>query len=239
MTLKILIAEDSETNRLLFSMTMRRLAYEADIVANGAEALKHFMRRDYDLVFLDLNMPVMDGVETARQMRQYNKRNTPVYAVSGFLDEGKEAQFGEAGIRRCLIKPLDRGALSGVLSECGLRAPVPEIGTADFLPPASVPQRLLKVYARELCARGAVCEKLGAEHARSALLREAHTVRALGQMLDIKGLEMMAAKLYDMCHGPQEPEAVRAQADIVGTACKAAAEAIEKHIEKAPASSSG
>jgi CheY-like chemotaxis protein len=62
MPLRLLIAEDSATNRLLLSMTMARIGIDADIAANGKEALALFHQHRYDLVFLDLEMPALMSV---------------------------------------------------------------------------------------------------------------------------------------------------------------------------------
>lgn len=223
MPLRILIAEDSETNRLLLSMTMKRLCCDTDIAANGKAALDFFRHNPYDLVFLDLKMPVMDGIAAAREIQKYNKRNTPVYALSGFPDPAAEDLFSSVGIRRCLLKPLDRDKLDSILAECAIEK-------KENLPAAdSPPRKLLPVYARELRSRGGACLEHLKNKEYRALRREGHTIRALAQMLKTPDVEEASALLEQACHD-NSPERMTYQAQRMHTICLNAAENIEKQL---------
>ena len=92
MPLKILIAEDSATNRLLFSMTMKRLGHAADIAVNGMEACQLFRGTHYDLVFLDLNMPVADGIRAAMEINRNNPRGARDIVPSSTLQDDPHAR---------------------------------------------------------------------------------------------------------------------------------------------------
>ena len=67
-SLQILVADDVETNRLLARVILERHGHHVDTVANGAEALDRASRGGYDLVLMDIDMPVMDGIELLREM---------------------------------------------------------------------------------------------------------------------------------------------------------------------------
>lgn len=200
MGLKILIAEDSATNRMLWGAVMTRLGHEADVVASGAEAAEIFARSNYDLVFLDLNMPGLNGIETARRIRKVNARHTPVYAISGYPSEAMVAEFPSVDVRGCLQKPLDREKLEDVVRACGLEAKgsarVPDMPQARALP-----KRVLETCVRELRSRAQACHDFLQEDDRNALWREAHTVRALGDMLSIAQLSQAAAALETAATG--------------------------------------
>lgn len=202
MTLSILIAEDSATNRLLFSMTLARLGHKADIAVNGREALVFFRARPYDLVFLDLNMPLSDGIETAREIRKINTRHTPVYAISGFPAPEQELKFAGAGIARCLLKPLDRLKLDEVIAECGLQEKASAAPGEATSTSSSV---LMRTYVSELRSRAQACLRDHADKDNDAFMRECHTIRSLAQMLGLDELERMAWAI-EMRLGPgQEP----------------------------------
>lgn len=200
MNVKILIADDSATNRLLLSATISRLGHKADIVASGVEALHNFQREDYDLVFLDLNMPLMDGIVTAREIQKINKRGTPVYALTGGPTPEQESRLAETGIKRCIIKPLDREKIQRVFHESGLGTLPSPAHLPDHLP-----DRLLHVYAAELRARGKACADFAQQGDIPSLMHETHTLRALAAMLQTHYIEEAASELEAACAHPDKP----------------------------------
>lgn len=229
MALRILIADDSATNRLLFSATIARMGHQADVVATGSEAIDLFMQNRYDLVFLDINMPVMGGIATAREMHDNNRTHTPVYAISGWINADLEDQMLLAGVRDCLVKPLDRDKLETVIHVCGLGNQAP----APHATPQDIPQKLLAIYARELRSRADACTRYTATGDLSALLREAHTLRALADMLKTPEVERTAGVVEKAAHAllrADPPEARMRVAETIALvrACHTAARAIER-----------
>ncbi|MGV3524841.1 MAG: response regulator [Candidatus Sericytochromatia bacterium] len=71
--MKILLVDDNPANLLLIQKVLQRAGYTSDTAQNGLEALKRCGEGTYDVVFLDVMMPVMDGLETARMLAQQNK----------------------------------------------------------------------------------------------------------------------------------------------------------------------
>lgn len=235
MPLHILIADDSATNRMLFSATVTRMGHQADVVATGREAIDLFAQNSYDLVFLDINMPGIDGITTAKEIHALNKRHTPVYAVSGWIDADTEEQITAAAIRDCLIKPLDREKLTGVITACGLEN---QAAAAPQVQPPDIPKKLLAVYADELRARADACERHYAAADIDGVMREAHTLRALADMLRTPDVERTARIMENQCQQylekPFEPEQVQrvyyeALQDMT-RACYLAARTIERLI---------
>ena len=85
---RILLADDAVAARVLMSALLRRMNLKVDVAENGEEVLWLVQKFCFDLILLDIDMPVMDGVATAEQIRKLEKdgpRRTPIIAVSGYL----------------------------------------------------------------------------------------------------------------------------------------------------------
>jgi CheY-like chemotaxis protein len=228
MPLKILIAEDSATNRLLFSMAMTRLGHQVDIAANGQEAVDMFSENPYDLVFLDLYMPVMNGIEAAYALKRHNTRGAPVYAISGLPPEDMAQRFQEVGIRRCLLKPLDREKLAEVVAETGLDAQAESASVPGAIAPP--PRRLMVTYAHELRSRAESCAEFHRAGDYTGLFREARTIHTLAEMLKDEGLENAA---FAVESASEKKKVGGGVIDALVHACMAAAEKIDRDVNNA------
>jgi len=83
---KILVIDDEEAVRKSFALALEDLPYQVDCVENGKVGVERFSQEHYDLVYLDLKMPEMNGVETLRAIRKQDK-DVPVYIVTAFHKE--------------------------------------------------------------------------------------------------------------------------------------------------------
>lgn len=110
MNKKIIIAEDSSVIQNLTRKILSIQNYEIVSVKNGKEVLDKLNRDAFDLVLLDINMPVMDGVECARQIRASSKseiNQIPIIAITGNAKNYSIDDFKQMGINDYLPKPLD------------------------------------------------------------------------------------------------------------------------------------
>ena len=106
-TARILVAEDNVTNQKVAVGILKNLGYRADTVANGLEAVSSISRIPYDLIFMDVQMPVMDGLEATRSIRGMEAgKHIPIIAMTaGALPQDREACLG-AGMNDHLAKPI-------------------------------------------------------------------------------------------------------------------------------------
>ncbi|MBB6404377.1 response regulator [Arthrobacter sp. AZCC_0090] len=121
----ILIVEDNEVNQLVARSMVAKLGYEADVVADGSEAVAATAASKYAAVLMDCHMPVMDGFEATKAIRerQNGHRRLPVIAMTaGALDEDRDRCLA-AGMDDYLTKPVDMDKLDQVLSRWIPEAP--------------------------------------------------------------------------------------------------------------------
>jgi CheY-like chemotaxis protein/HPt (histidine-containing phosphotransfer) domain-containing protein len=121
--LRILLAEDNPVNQRVALLMLERLGYAADIAQNGMDALQALYQHNYDLVLLDVQMPEMDGLETARRICERwpaGKRPRMVAMTANAMQGDREACLS-AGMDDYMAKPIRREELNRVLEEARTR----------------------------------------------------------------------------------------------------------------------
>ena len=106
---RILVVEDSSVIQNLVKKIFIQLDYDVVPARNGKEGLEKLKKADFDVILMDINMPVMDGMECTRQIRKLkNKKGSiPIIAITGNSRNYTWEEFEEAGISKYLQKPLD------------------------------------------------------------------------------------------------------------------------------------
>lgn len=122
-SLKILLAEDSLTNAKLASIFLEKLNHKVIHVLNGLEALKRLKKEYFDLVLMDVEMPVMDGFEAARRIREDKSGafdpNIPVYALTAHTMPRYREKATQHFMNGYITKPVDFYKLSTLISGIG------------------------------------------------------------------------------------------------------------------------
>jgi len=116
---RILVAEDNITNQQVTLALLKKLGLRADAVANGAEAVHALSVLPYDLVLMDVQMPVMDGIEATRQIRRLRapslNRSLPIIAMTAYAMGGDRERFIAAGMNDYVPKPVSPQVLATTL----------------------------------------------------------------------------------------------------------------------------
>jgi CheY-like chemotaxis protein/HPt (histidine-containing phosphotransfer) domain-containing protein len=123
---RVLLAEDSGAARILTAALLSRMGCKVDAVEHGEEAVLCAQINDYDIIVLDIEMPVMDGVSAAKQIRAQGGDNatTPIVAFSAFLADTAESGSVQSVFDQTLAKPAGRHAIKTTL-ERALRERAP------------------------------------------------------------------------------------------------------------------
>lgn len=116
---KLLVAEDSQTNRLLAQSILQRMGYEVDSVENGRQAVDAVRDGDYGAVLMDVRMPEMDGLKAAAEIRALPqpKGSIPIVAMTAHASAEDRQRCIDAGMDEHVAKPIDRARLADVLHE--------------------------------------------------------------------------------------------------------------------------
>jgi two-component system, sensor histidine kinase len=111
----VLVVEDSPVNRELIAIYLQNEGFRVQTVTQGQEALDAIMQRDFGLVLMDLQMPILDGLEAVRRLRAWeaaqHRKRTPVVALTAHAREEVADTCRKAGFDGYLAKPFTRDAL--------------------------------------------------------------------------------------------------------------------------------
>jgi signal transduction histidine kinase/FixJ family two-component response regulator len=110
---RILLAEDIRVNQIIALEFLKPAGYTLDIANNGREAIEAAKRENYDLVLMDIHMPMTDGIEATREIRKLPapKNAVPIVALTADAIAGVREQYLAAGMDDFLSKPFDRAEL--------------------------------------------------------------------------------------------------------------------------------
>jgi DNA-binding response OmpR family regulator len=118
--LRILIAEDNAVNVQLLTILLDHMGYRADVTSNGADAIAALRRQAYDVILMDVQMPVMDGLEATRNIRRdwAPGRRPRIIALTAGVTSEEVKTCQRAGMDDFLVKPLNVEQLAAALAAC-------------------------------------------------------------------------------------------------------------------------
>ena len=234
-SLRVLVAEDNAVNRKLASSILQRAGHSAILVTNGREAVDAVEREQFDVVLMDVQMPVMGGFEATRLIREREAgsgRRTPIIAVTAHAMKGdKEACF-EAGMDGFAPKPIQSAKLlemldrlgSGSMLEPSSRAGTAHRGDTDALDEVALMElvggnrelagELAEIFLEDLAPR--VTEITAAVEERDAdrLMAGAHALRGSAGSLRAEIVSAAAGVLEGMGRSGEMGGVQRALAEL-------------------------
>lgn len=118
--LRLLLVEDSEFNVFLIQSFIKNTPFTIDVARNGKEGVERFAAKHYDMVLMDIQMPVMDGLEATRLIREMEKKSgahVPIIALTAHVLPPDIARCNEVGCDAHVAKPVSREALFSAMLE--------------------------------------------------------------------------------------------------------------------------
>jgi CheY-like chemotaxis protein len=119
--IQILVADDDEINLTVIKSMLKHPKIHLTIAKNGEEAVRTHTHQAYDLILMDVSMPVMDGVCATKAIRKKEAleglRRTPILYLSAHVMDHQKEEFIEAGMDDCLPKPIQKKQLFAAISK--------------------------------------------------------------------------------------------------------------------------
>ncbi len=119
--LNVLVAEDNAINQKLIKSVLNGFGIEVTLANNGEEALNHRINHEYDMIFMDIQMPVMGGIEATEKILEYEekhrKHHIPIVALTANALQGDREKYLNAGLDNYLSKPIELDKLRTLLLE--------------------------------------------------------------------------------------------------------------------------
>ena len=211
---RILVAEDNVFTQVLMRRTLESMGHTVDVVGRGDEALKLTKKREYDAILLDCQMPVMDGYETARRIRQRDE-STPIIAVTANAVVGDRDKCLAASMNDYVSKPFSIHDVRRVLAKWLGPTPVSEAPPSapratsdshvDLERFRDVTASTRPEFAHELVAIFCLdmdhrLQELAASHARSnatEVHRLAHTIKGASANIGARRMSELAMALQE------------------------------------------
>lgn len=219
---KILVVDDDSLNQRMMQVLLSRDGYEVDVVSGGLEALEAVKNKRYSIIFMDLQMPVMDGIETSRRIRAWENggRHTYIVALTASYLPEKGQELFEAGIDNYVAKPFQLEHIQRLL-KYSLSTPsadsMVDESPGELLPAESVLdvqkgikqvggdvetyRELLGDFIKGLPERLHAIQRASAARDLETLSRAAHNLNGIAASLGASQLSEYARKLDEQSIG--------------------------------------
>lgn len=215
--LRILVVDDDALNQRMMQVLLRREGHQVDLVSNGLEAFEAVKHQRYDIVFMDLQMPVMDGIEASRRIREWENGGLHTFIVAltaAYLPEKGEVLFA-AGIDNYVSKPFEIEHIRQLLRYGFGALPPAQVDQPSDVQQALPPEKVLDIekgilqvggdedtyrellqdFVEELPERLQILQNLFAKMDMAGLSRSSHNLKGIAANLGALQLSEHARRL--------------------------------------------
>lgn len=229
-SLRLLVVDDDELGRSMMDIMLSPHGYKLDFACDGSEALQAIKTVQYDLVFMDLILPDLDGREVCRQVRAWEagKRHVPIVALTAYDLPGQPLELVKAGMDDYIFKPYDLRGLTRVIqlyaadgeradgdhSDAGQPPSAPvgvvldiQTSLADFANDVGGYAEILSDFIASLPVRLDKLRQADAAGDMERLGRECHSLKGIAAGLGAARLSRLASQLGRTCSDGQRASA--------------------------------
>ncbi|MCX5796707.1 MAG: response regulator, partial [Elusimicrobia bacterium] len=197
---RVLVAEDNAVNQKVAVRQLHRLGYEADVAADGIEALEALKRIPYDLVFMDCQMPEMDGFQATAEIRkgEGGRKHTPVIAMTASALEGDREKCLAAGMDDYISKPVRIEDLEKVLGRWDMAVDAAALAALRELGGAEDPgylDGLIRDFLEEAAKRLAALRGAVESGDAKALELAAHALKGSSGNMGVRRMQRLCLHL--------------------------------------------
>lgn len=204
----ILLVEDTEVNRQLITFNLQQTGAKIDTANNGLEGLQMALSGEYDLILMDIHMPVMDGKEALQSLQQLGI-STPIYALTANVMHSDIQEYAEIGFTGTLSKPLQLENLYKVLKQ--------HLATVNNL--GSHRSDRAKLLVKDPKIRALFFSELTKQHVEikaniqnldyAGLINAAHIIKGSAESFGYEDLTKLAAESLQLLRNKQYVQAVQ------------------------------
>lgn len=192
--LNLLIAEDYEINRVLMEELLGHYGLMYEFAINGEEAVIMAQNKSYDLIFMDINMPIMNGIEATQAIRAFNQ-TIPIIALTANALDGDKERFLNAGMEGYLTKPIDLKALQEVLQRYG--KPQPQ----SILPTDLLSEKEIQDALNQTTEKMGLSQAIIKKFLESFLKSIDHLLNLLKEGIETNNLQKIEHAMHDIKSG--------------------------------------
>ncbi|GHG65358.1 hypothetical protein GCM10010919_12630 [Alishewanella longhuensis] len=196
--LHVLVAEDNQDNQLLLGLMLQQLGITYELVVNGHQAVESALHGTFDIIFMDMQMPVMGGEEATRLIRHAGV-TVPIIAITANVMTENAESYKAAGCQALLGKPVVQSEFLAVLSHYAKKATPPATELARQLATDPGMQALLAQFRTQLPLLLAQLTQYASVKAWPQLAFAAHSLKGSAGSMGYPGLTTLADKLELAC----------------------------------------
>jgi CheY-like chemotaxis protein len=208
---RILMVEDNPVNQRVAQMQLAKLGYAADIVAGGEEALQSLSEHTYDLIFMDCQMPGMDGFEATAEVRKREggEHRVPIVAMTANALEGDRKKCLAAGMDDYLSKPVDLKKLTDILLRWDVTLDASVIRSLRDLAgeETKLVRDVIEQFLKDSPKRVETIFRAAKEENARELEKAAHALKGASGNIGAKALWAVCEKIEDLARSNELKEA--------------------------------